>query len=72
MTTKAAILGDFFSSAYATEPDGTWILRDEDKPDIKEDRRLNLTKEDNLQKLLKLYSNKSSGPPTCNLELQRS
>ena len=59
---KANILGNFFSSVYVKEPDWSWILRDEDKPDIKEDLRLNLTKEDILQKLLKLNANKSPDP----------
>ena len=60
---KANILGNLFSSVYVyKEPDWSWILRDEDKPDIKEDPRLNLTKEDILQKLLKLNANKSPGP----------
>ena len=59
---KAKILGNSFSSAYVKEPDCSWILRDEDKPDIKEDLKLNITKEDILQKLLKLNANKSPGP----------
>ena len=58
---KANILRNFFSSVYVKEPDWSWILRDEDKPYIKEDLRLNLTKEDILQKLLKLNANKSPG-----------
>ena len=59
---KANILGNFFSSVYVKEPDWSWILHDEDKSDIKEDLRLNLTKEDILQKLLELHANISPDP----------
>ena len=59
---KANILGNLFSAVYVKEPGWTWILRDEDKPEIKGILKLKLTKADILQKLLKLNANKSPGP----------
>ena len=61
---KANILGKYFSSVYTKEPDWTWDLNQEDKPHIREELQLEITKEVISKKLGVLNVNKSPGPDT--------
>ena len=59
---KAEVLGKFFSSVYVKEPEWTWVLDDDDKAIIKEELKLDITKEIISKKLHELNINKSPGP----------
>ena len=59
---KAEVLGKFFSSVYVKEPEWTWVLDDDDKANIKEELKLDITKEIISKKLHELNINKSPGP----------
>ena len=61
---KANILGNFFSSVYTKEPEWTWILDEDEKPRIRKELKLEITKEAVRQELTKIKSNKSPGPDT--------
>jgi hypothetical protein len=58
---KASILGEYFSSVFVKEPDWTWGMNDEDKPSIKEELQINITKEIIHKNILDLNVNKSPG-----------
>ena len=59
---KANILGNYFSSVYSKEPEWTWILEEEEKPIIRKELNLVITKEDIRKKMSELKANKSPGP----------
>ena len=59
---KAEVLGKFFSSVYTIEPEWTWVLNDEDKPNISKVINIEITQELIQKKLCKLNINKSPGP----------
>ena len=61
---KANILGNFFSSVYTKEPEWTWVLDKDEKPRIRKELKLEITKEAVRQKLTKIKSNKFPGPDT--------
>ena len=42
---KAEVLGKFFSSVYTIEPKWTWVLNDEDKPNISKVINIEITQE---------------------------
>ena len=59
---KANILGNYFSSVYSKEPEWTWILEEEEKPIIRKELNLVITKEAIRKKMSELKANKSPGP----------
>ena len=59
---KANILGEYFSSVFVKEPDWSWILNEEEKPKVKKELRLDITKEIIKEKLQELNVNKSPSP----------
>ena len=59
---KAEVLGKFFSSVNTIEPEWTWVLNDEDKPNISKVINIEITQELIQKKLCKLNVNKSPGP----------
>ena len=59
---KANILGEYFSSVFVKEPGWSWILSEEEKPNVKKEPRLDITKEIIKEKLQELNVNKSPGP----------
>ena len=61
---KAKILGNFFSSVYTKEPEWKWILDEDEKPRVRKELMLEITKEAVREKLTKVKSNKSPGPDT--------
>ena len=58
----ANILGEYFSSVFVKEPAWSWILNEEEKPNIKKELRFDITKEIIKEKLQELNVNKSPGP----------
>ena len=59
---KVEVLGKFFSSVFVKEPDWTWLLREEERPKIKNLLKIQITQEDLQKKLQALNPNKSPGP----------
>ena len=59
---KAEVLGKFFSSVYTIGPEWTWVLNDEDKPNISKVINIEITQELIQKELCKLNVNKSPGP----------
>ena len=59
---KANISGEYFSSVFVQEPDWSWIPNEEEKPNVKKELRLDITKEIIKEKLQELNVNKSPGP----------
>ena len=57
---KAETLGNFFSSVFTNEPEGTWEFLD--KPEIRHSLNINITEDKLLKKLQKLKISKSAGP----------
>ena len=58
---KADILGTFFSSIFAKEPDWIWILDENDRPGITIPLQLSISCGSILKKLERLNVNKSPG-----------
>ena len=58
---KAETLGRFFSSVYSKEPNWSWILDKENKPENRYEMEIEVTRSIVLEKLQKLNPNKSPG-----------
>ena len=59
---KAGVIGMYFSSVFVNEPDSIWEMNEEDKPHIKEELYIDISKEIIHKKLVGLNINKSPGP----------
>ena len=59
---KANILANFFSSVYKKEPNWTWVMNKDAKPEINHEFRLKITKDVITKRLNNLNINKSPGP----------
>ena len=59
---KADTLGNFFSSVFVKESSCTWLMNDQEKPEITEKMDLKISEEVIVKKLKSLNPNKSPGP----------